>query len=96
MLTTYIKQLKKENKELINKNRDKLKQELQKHKDGAKLQEKVNKIKQNIKKNEMLKYEAPFLHLANHKAKSTNRKKSSESGNLRFPGNLEKRDIGKN
>ena len=74
MLATYVKQLKKENKALISKNRDKLKQELQKNKAAAKLYENMNKLKQNIKKHEMLKYEEPFLKLA--KSKSTNRKNS--------------------
>ena len=76
MLATYVKQLKKENKQLANKTRDKLKAELQKNKASAKLYENMNKLKQNIKKNEMLRYEEPFLKLAKHKSKSTNRKNS--------------------
>ena len=37
----------------------------------------MNKLKENIRKNEMLKYEEPFLKLAKHKSKSTNRKIAS-------------------
>ena len=76
MLAAYIKQRDKETKELINKNRAKLKQELQKNKISTKFNENVNKLKENIKKNEMLRYEEPFLKLAKHKSKSTNRKNS--------------------
>ena len=75
MLAAQLKKREKENKEVANKNRAKLKQELQKNKASAKSQENVNKIKENIKKHEILKYEEPFLNFISHKNRSTKKRK---------------------
>ena len=73
MLAAYIKQRDRENKEIIRKQRENLKKQLRNNIAAANLKEKVDKIKQQIKKNEMMKYEEPFLKL--HKTKSTNKRK---------------------
>ena len=73
MLAAYIKQRDRENKEIIRKQRENLKKQLRNNIAAANLKEKVDKIKQQIKKNEMMKYEQPFLNL--HKTKSTNKRK---------------------
>lgn len=73
MLAAYIKQRERENKEIIRKQRENLKKQLQNNIAAANLKEKVDKIKQQIKKSEMMKYEEPFLK--HHKTKSTNKRK---------------------
>ena len=73
MLAAYIKQRDRENKEIIRKQRENLKKQLRNNIAAANLKEKVDKIKQQIKKNEMMKYEEPCINL--HKTKSTNKRK---------------------
>ena len=75
MLAAYIKQRDKENKELINKNRAKLKAELQKNKAATKLYENMNKLKENIRKNEMLRYEEKFTPKPKAKTKGSSKRK---------------------
>ena len=75
MLSAQVKQREKENKELINKNRAKLKQELQKNKAATKLYEHMNKLKENIRKNEMSKFEEPFKPKHKSKTKGSSKRK---------------------
>ena len=67
MLKSYMKQIEKENKILMKKNREKLKEQIQKNKGEADLQGKVKQIRENIRKNELLKYEKVFKPIPKRK-----------------------------
>ena len=60
MLKGYRKQIEKENNMLMKKNKEKLKEQVQNNKGGADLQGKAKHIRENIRKNELLKYENAF------------------------------------